>query len=459
MRQTMISAAILAAVSFSAQGAASLSGFNFDYDITGDKSVRPVQVFDNGQSIYIQLSARTQAPPAVMEKVGEQVRPVSFRYEYPYLVVDNARGEIVLALDGRSALVSRRSSGSVTGAATPVLVGRAAMPAVGGAAQPAAQPSYPVAAPAAAQPDYAGEMVYRNIRGPALPSSPSSSLPNSARQVAGVAAPRVAQTVRTSPARLESFVANNEGVVVHRVRPGETLGVLAARYGVPVRRIAADNGITNPALIRVGQALTINAGAAGTKALVFTQAEKSVVAPVGRVAVANGVAAPASVRGVQPLATVPAARALAVTQPMNRVVPARRIAVDNGAAGTGLIRVSQPLTIDAGEGVRNIAPPPPSRPGVLSVAAGAAEIDGSVLRAVQKAVASNGRIAIRGYSSAGTRELRAALANAQAEVVRVQLIEKGIPENKLLVVTNLGYVKQSSRVDIVLIGAKKHATV
>ena len=410
MRQTMISAAILAAVSFSAHGAANLSGFNFDYDITGDKSVRPVQVFDNGQSIYIQLSARTQAPPAVMEKVGEQVRPVSFRYEYPYLVVDNARGEIVLALDGRSALVSRRSLGSVTGAATPVLVGRATMPVVGGAAQPAAQPAYPVAAPAAAQPDYAGEMVYRNIRGPALPSAPSSSLPNSARQVAGdasgVAAPRVAQTMRTSPSRLESFVASNEGVVVHRVRPGETLGVLAARYGVPVRRIAADNGITNPSLILVGQMLTINAGAgaAGTKALVVTQDEKSG-------------AVHASVLGVRP------------------------------------------LTIDAGEGVRNIAPPAPPRPGVLRVAAGSMQIDSSVLSAVQEVAASNGRVAIRGYSSADTLELRATLANAQAMAVRVQLIEKGIPENKLLVLTNLGYVKQSSRVDIVLIGAKKHATV
>jgi LysM repeat protein len=48
------------------------------------------------------------------------------------------------------------------------------------------------------------------------------------------------------------------GIVVHN---GETLSELSARYGVPVRDILAANpAITNPDLIRAGQALTVPLG-------------------------------------------------------------------------------------------------------------------------------------------------------------------------------------------------------
>lgn len=45
--------------------------------------------------------------------------------------------------------------------------------------------------------------------------------------------------------------------VTHAVALGETLALIASRYGVPLDALAAANGITNPSLINVGQQLVI----------------------------------------------------------------------------------------------------------------------------------------------------------------------------------------------------------
>ena len=49
----------------------------------------------------------------------------------------------------------------------------------------------------------------------------------------------------------------NQGKVTHVVRSGETLGTIAADYGVAAAAIAQANGITNDNLIRIGQELVI----------------------------------------------------------------------------------------------------------------------------------------------------------------------------------------------------------
>jgi membrane-bound lytic murein transglycosylase D len=46
--------------------------------------------------------------------------------------------------------------------------------------------------------------------------------------------------------------------VVHRVRPGETLGKIARRYGTTVSAIVRQNGLRNANQIRVGQVLRIS---------------------------------------------------------------------------------------------------------------------------------------------------------------------------------------------------------
>ena len=41
------------------------------------------------------------------------------------------------------------------------------------------------------------------------------------------------------------------------VRPGETLGEIAERYGVSVNRLMQANGIKDPTLVQIGQRLVI----------------------------------------------------------------------------------------------------------------------------------------------------------------------------------------------------------
>jgi LysM repeat protein len=44
---------------------------------------------------------------------------------------------------------------------------------------------------------------------------------------------------------------------IYTVQPGETLGAIAARYGITYQQLARHNGISNPNLVRVGQRLRI----------------------------------------------------------------------------------------------------------------------------------------------------------------------------------------------------------
>ncbi|HHN94419.1 MAG TPA: LysM domain-containing protein, partial [Anaerolineae bacterium] len=54
--------------------------------------------------------------------------------------------------------------------------------------------------------------------------------------------------------------APSSGPTVHTVQAGENLFRIALRYGTTVEAIASANGIANPAMIYVGQELTIPAG-------------------------------------------------------------------------------------------------------------------------------------------------------------------------------------------------------
>jgi LysM repeat protein len=65
----------------------------------------------------------------------------------------------------------------------------------------------------------------------------------------------VAATTPAAPAR----AANGE-VATHTVANGESLGVIARRYGVSVGELAAANSITDPSKVRVGQQLVIPGG-------------------------------------------------------------------------------------------------------------------------------------------------------------------------------------------------------
>ncbi|MFR8332610.1 MAG: LysM peptidoglycan-binding domain-containing protein [Oscillospiraceae bacterium] len=46
-------------------------------------------------------------------------------------------------------------------------------------------------------------------------------------------------------------------MVIHVVRPGESLSSVAREYGVPLSQLAVDNGLQNDPRLVVGQALVV----------------------------------------------------------------------------------------------------------------------------------------------------------------------------------------------------------
>ena len=84
--------------------------------------------------------------------------------------------------------------------------------------------------------------------------------------VAASAAPAEAvSTPAAAPATAAAKPASGEAVK-HTVQSGESLGVIARKYGVTVGELAAANNITDPSKVRVGQQLVIPGGkSAGAK--------------------------------------------------------------------------------------------------------------------------------------------------------------------------------------------------
>lgn len=69
-----------------------------------------------------------------------------------------------------------------------------------------------------------------------------------------------AESPTAQPTSAATATPAPEGEVVHVVQKGENLFRIALRYGTTVENIANANGIANPALIYVGQELTIPGG-------------------------------------------------------------------------------------------------------------------------------------------------------------------------------------------------------
>jgi LysM repeat protein len=74
-------------------------------------------------------------------------------------------------------------------------------------------------------------------------------------------------TLASAPAVAAPGLApDRQGATVHIVQWGESLSIIAARYGVTVNAIAEANGISNPNYIYAGQSLVIPGGSASTPA-------------------------------------------------------------------------------------------------------------------------------------------------------------------------------------------------
>ena len=68
-----------------------------------------------------------------------------------------------------------------------------------------------------------------------------------------------AQPARSSSSGTPSAARHSGNFYEHVVKPGQTLSLIAKEYGVPQSEIIAENGITDPGKLRVGQTIYIPA--------------------------------------------------------------------------------------------------------------------------------------------------------------------------------------------------------
>ena len=91
---------------------------------------------------------------------------------------------------------------------------------------------------------------------PGVGSSPSS-LPSVAPSPTQMPTPTPVSTATAKPTRTPRPSATPAATRTYRVRSGDTLSSIAARFGTTVKILRALNGISDPSLIRTGQVLKI----------------------------------------------------------------------------------------------------------------------------------------------------------------------------------------------------------
>lgn len=87
---------------------ASASTISYSYRITGARETSPLQVFDDGAKLYLQLSpARLMAPPVPFAEDG---RPVEYEIRPPYMVLP-LMDRLVLRVGGTKTLIENMPEG------------------------------------------------------------------------------------------------------------------------------------------------------------------------------------------------------------------------------------------------------------------------------------------------------------------------------------------------------------
>lgn len=67
--------------------AAELGNYSFDWHLSGERQVAPLQVFDNGKKIWLQFMPE-QVVPAVFQSTPQGERPLRYKREGDYLILD-----------------------------------------------------------------------------------------------------------------------------------------------------------------------------------------------------------------------------------------------------------------------------------------------------------------------------------------------------------------------------------
>lgn len=117
---------------------------DFNWRLSGDRQVAPLQVFDDGRHTWLQF-APGQAIPALFIELNGVERPAAYVRQEPYAVVQGKWPSLVMR--GGSLLARADYVGAAGHAAAPVMAPPLA--AVGGAATPSGMAATPTAAAAA----------------------------------------------------------------------------------------------------------------------------------------------------------------------------------------------------------------------------------------------------------------------------------------------------------------------
>ncbi len=89
--------------------------YDFNWRLSGDRAVAPLQVFGTGRQIWLQFAAGQQVP-AIFASTAQGDAPVAYRRQDPYVVIDGAWQSLVLR-GGRYAARAVRQDAATSAAA------------------------------------------------------------------------------------------------------------------------------------------------------------------------------------------------------------------------------------------------------------------------------------------------------------------------------------------------------
>ncbi|MBO1110726.1 TcpQ domain-containing protein [Bordetella petrii] len=133
-----------------AAGGAPAGHYDFNWQLSGDPAVAPLQVFSGAGRTWLQF-APGRTPPALFAQTPAGLQPLSYTRQEPYLIVDGVWPALVLQGGRHMARVERQATPAVPVPPVPS-AGSAAGPEAAPAVELPAAPSPPAAPPSAARP-------------------------------------------------------------------------------------------------------------------------------------------------------------------------------------------------------------------------------------------------------------------------------------------------------------------
>ena len=243
-----------------------LPGYDFHYQVSGDAAVAPVQVFDDGQHLYIEFRNRSLIPALFVHNADGWVR-LALRQAFPYLVADRLAPFVLVRANGMQATIAYAGGRALSGSgreAGSAVVGTETGPATldGGArAQP--EKLRGAAEPQDGNGAFRGELIFESAERPggAIPAVLPRLSGRGGQETAEAIVRPASRAVTLAPLHEvddeETAAAAQARPARYTVRPGETLSQIAFRYGLDAGMLAQWNRLRDANFIQAGQSLSL----------------------------------------------------------------------------------------------------------------------------------------------------------------------------------------------------------